>query len=157
MAAGYSQKSASAVKEYSNFNHLKSLAVVISNLENEYGDIHIKPIELENIRINNSNLRFEELTFAPAHSANEAFLTEDKEEKMQVEDWMLNEEHFRINNSSELYENAEEEEIIVEDWMLDESHFLSNNNLIEDENTAEDELKVENWMLDPDHWVSRAD
>ena len=152
VAGSYSQKSSTAMKEDSNIRYLKNLAAVISNMENFHAGTYIKPIELEDIRIYDNNLRFEELIFAPAYSA-------DEEEKMQVEDWMLDEEHFRIpvSNDEALYEVAEEEKLAIEEWMLDESHFLSNNNLIEDENSVEDELKVENWMLDPDHWVSRAD
>jgi len=181
VAGSYSQKSATDVNEDTNIRYLKSLAAVISNLENVYAGTYFKPIELEDVRIYDNNLRFEELNFAPVYSA-------DEEEKLQVEDWMMDEEHFRINdsyelndiaeeekiqvedwmldeehfrlpvNEDELYEVAEEEKLAIEDWMLDESHFLSiNSNLIEDENTVEDELKVENWMLDPDHWVSRVD
>ena len=179
MAGSYSQKSATTLKEESNIKYLKSLAAVISNLENEYTGTYVKPIELEDARISDNNLRFDELILTPVYSA--------EEEKIEVEDWMLDEEHFRIHNSSELFENDKEEKLVVEDWMLDEdhfsksglddalyevaeeekpaieewmldeSHFLSDKNSVEDENTIEDELKVENWMLDPDHWVSRAD
>ena len=143
VAGSYSQKSSTAMKEDSNIRYLKNLAAVISNMENFHAGTYIKPIELEDIRIYDNNLRFEELIFAPAYSA-------DEEEKMQVEDWMLYEEHFRINDSYEFFDIAEEEKIQVEDWMLDEEHFripVSNDEALY-EVAEEEKLAIEEWMLD---------
>ncbi len=157
MAGAYAQKSAFSFKEDSNFRYLRSLAAVISQIENDYAAILVKPIEQVEVRFDN-NLKFEEFVLEPEYSANEIFLVNEEEEKIQVEEWMMDEDHFRNDkNDDELNEIAEEEKLVIEDWMLDESHFISDNNAIGDEISTEDELEVEDWMLNPEHWVLRAD
>jgi hypothetical protein len=140
IAGAYAQKSTIAFKEDSNFRYLKSLVAVINNMENGYADLHSRTAEKN---VANSDI----------------FLANEKEEKIQVENWMLDEDHFLTNSSEDgLFETAKEEKLVVEDWMLDESHFLSSDkDLTKDENEVEDDMKVESWMLNPDHWVSRAD
>ena len=179
VAAGLAQKSAITMKEDNDIRYLKSLAAVISNLETDYSGYFIKPFASDEIRIVDNNLKYEEYVFVSEYAADDEekievedwmldeayFLTEgsnelfevSNEESISIEDWMLDELHFLTVSENELYEVAEEEKLSVEDWMLDESHFLTASDRIEDDNTAEDELKVENWMLNPDHWVSRVD
>ena len=145
MAGSYAQKSVSALKEFYNLKQLKSLVEVLNNTE------------MNDAILGSTGSESNKIISAPEQTASDAFMVSEEEELM-VEDWILDEAHFRLHvNEDESYEAAGEEKPVIEEWMLDESHFLSNNNLNEKEITSEDELKVENWMTDLNHWVLRAD
>ena len=76
-----------------------------------------------------------------------AYLTEETEEPLQVEDWMLNEDNF----SNLFYIEAETESSLeLEDWMIKESNF--DVNLFNFEVETEEELSLEGWMLDENHF-----
>ena len=71
------------------------------------------------------------------------FMSEESEEALKVEDWMINENTF---NSPVLHVTQEQEsELKVEDWMMNE-HFFENNTEVEPA------LKVENWMTSDKVW-----
>lgn len=77
-------------------------------------------------------------------NASENFvLTEEKEEALHLEGWMVNESNF--SNSTIVVEEVTESKINVEDWMMDEEVFESSV-------VAEPEFKVEDWMTSDKVW-----
>lgn len=73
-------------------------------------------------------------------SAMNAYLAEETEEPLEVENWMTNINNFFSTVSLE----AETEEILeIENWMINESNFY---NTISLETETEESLEVEEWM-----------
>lgn len=72
-----------------------------------------------------------------------AYLAEETEEPLQLEDWMLNEDNFSnlVHNEAETEGSLE-----IEAWMTKESNFDVNSFNFEVE--TEEELSLEGWMLD---------
>jgi len=75
------------------------------------------------------------------------YLSEETEEPLHLEDWMLNEVNF-----SNLFhiETETEGSLKIEDWMTKESNFDLNSFNFEVE--TEEELSLEGWMLDENHF-----
>lgn len=69
-------------------------------------------------------------------------LTEEKDEDIHVEEWMLNTNNFFFEYT---LEEAAEAALEIESWMLNESSFA--NHFILEEAT-EETLELENWMTD---------
>ena len=80
---------------------------------------------------------------AEMNASSNFYLTEEKEDALQLEGWMINETNF--SNSTFILEEETESKLNVEDWMMDESVFESNV-------VAEPELKVEDWMTSDKVW-----
>ena len=73
---------------------------------------------------------------------NSAFLLEEApEEKMVIEDWM-------INLKNDKWNTEKEEEIPLEKWMYD----LSDQHWTNNSDEKEEDLKLEPWMLDLSKW-----
>ncbi|HSH50778.1 MAG TPA: hypothetical protein VK982_03545 [Bacteroidales bacterium] len=73
--------------------------------------------------------------------------TEMREKSSQLEDWMINDEFWKIDNStnnfiSETEVDSKEEKSVIENWMIDDSFW------IQDENND----IIEPWMIDPNFW-----
>jgi hypothetical protein len=71
-----------------------------------------------------------------------AYLVEENEEKLAIEEWMTDTENFGT------FINIEEETespLQLEDWMLNEKAFVV-------KNEKEEPLKVENWMTAENVW-----
>ncbi len=154
----YAQKSAVIRNDDSDLEQLRNLVEVLYNTKIYQTGLHVLPLAINNLETGGTGLKSDNVLFVPEISASDAFMNIDAEEKLAVEDWMLDENSFITSlNSNEMTE-AEEEKLAVEDWMLDESHFLTSDaNLHSEENITEDEMQVEDWMLDPNHWVSGAE
>jgi hypothetical protein len=71
------------------------------------------------------------------------YLTEEKEEALPIEGWMIDESNFTGSTFS--YEEETEIRLNVEDWMMDEGVF-------ESQDETEPELKVEGWMISDKVW-----
>ncbi|MBN2214799.1 MAG: hypothetical protein JW723_11190 [Bacteroidales bacterium] len=156
IAGSYAQKSAIALNEGSNIKQLNSIIELLNNIELNDAIPSIQVIGINDTELGSIELEFDRIISVPEFSTSNAFILSEEEE-LEVEDWMLDESHFRISGSNYGMEEAEEK-LEVEDWMLDESHFLSGEvKTNSEEDLAEDELQIENWMLDPNHWASLAD
>ncbi|MEA2105294.1 MAG: hypothetical protein U9P82_01015 [Bacteroidota bacterium] len=73
--------------------------------------------------------------------------TERKEELSQIEDWMINDEFWKIENRTDdfilkLEADPNDEYSVVEDWMIDDNFWIY----------EENNDKIEPWMLDPNFW-----
>ncbi len=72
------------------------------------------------------------------------------ESEMKVEDWMVNESHWKITENVYFTEETEEN-MQVESWMTDENTWeLSSVGSLENE--TENELTLDNWMINADYW-----
>jgi hypothetical protein len=69
-----------------------------------------------------------------------AYLTEETEEPLQVEDWMLDENHFNVNQKSSSVAPKENNKII------------STSTFIYREVNEESALEIEDWMINPKTW-----
>jgi hypothetical protein len=76
-------------------------------------------------------------------NSSEFYLEEATEPAMELENWMTNENTFRIFNFN--LENEVEIPMAIESWMLDANTF-ENNNL------QEETLDLENWMTSTEVW-----
>ncbi len=98
-----------------------------------------------------------------------AYLAEETEEPLHLEDWMTKESNFNANSFS--LEVETEEELNLEDWMLDEKRFNGNQNSNTEievkvnskvfststfffkDVVIESKLSVEDWMINPKVWI----
>lgn len=76
-----------------------------------------------------------------------AYLAEETEEPLQLEDWMLNEDNF---SNLFLIEAETEGSLELEGWMTKESNFDVNSFNFEVE--TEEELSLEGWMFDENNF-----
>jgi hypothetical protein len=159
MADSFAQKSTIALKENYNLRQLKSLAEVINTQEVYDAEQYLQLSAVSDAVLGSIGSEIDKMIFALERIASDAFMVSEEEEELVVEDWMLDENHFRTaRNNYAIVQTTEEEKPVIEDWMLDESHFLSDKtNLNPAADIAENELQVENWMLDPNHWVLGAE
>lgn len=74
------------------------------------------------------------------------------EPKLEVEDWMLNDNNWNMfdNSTFILMENSEES-LEVESWMLDQSKWL-NDSFQYSTAEAENALMIEDWMVNEVYW-----
>ncbi len=75
---------------------------------------------------------------------------EMREESSQLEDWMVNDEFWRVDNSTnnsilEFEVSPNEEFSEIENWMIDDDFWIQEEN----ENS---EYVIEPWMTDTDFW-----
>jgi len=73
--------------------------------------------------------------------------TEQKEELSQIEDWMINDEFWKIENTTgnfilEFEVDPNDEYSVIEDWMMDDNFWIY----------EENNDKIEPWMIDPEFW-----
>jgi len=73
--------------------------------------------------------------------------TELREESSQLEDWMTNDEFWKIENRTDdfilkLEADPKDEYSVVEDWMIDDNFWIY----------EENNDKIEPWMIDPNFW-----
>ncbi|MDK2978798.1 MAG: hypothetical protein PWP52_1512 [Bacteroidales bacterium] len=73
--------------------------------------------------------------------------TERKEKLSQIEGWMINDEFWKIENTTgnfilELEVDPNDEYSVIEDWMIDDNFWIY------EENNDE----IEPWMIDPNFW-----
>jgi hypothetical protein len=73
--------------------------------------------------------------------------TEQKEELSQIEDWMINDEFWKIENTAdnfilEFEVDPKNEYSVIEDWMMDDNFWIY----------EENNDKIEPWMIDPEFW-----
>jgi hypothetical protein len=154
----FAQKATIALKENFNIKQLKNFFEVLDNQGMNDAGQYLQLSELSDAIYGSIGSEIDKMIFALEMSAGDIFMFSKEEEELVVEDWMLDENHFRTTGINyEINETAEEENPVIEDWMLDESHFLSDKaNLNPEEDAAEEKLQVENWMLDQNHWVLGA-
>lgn len=67
----------------------------------------------------------------------------ENESPLELEGWMTNDSYF--NNASEMFIEETENELEIEDWMLNE-------NLFNAAREVESALELENWMLSENIW-----
>ena len=130
----------------------KSLAVITS--------IALVSISLNAQDLDHSlieNISFNETTLAMVHTTSKtnlvstnvdaftALTATENEGKLQLEDWMMNENNF---SPSVFVETETESPMELENWMTNESLFDIHSVYLEVE--TEEELKLENWMLNED-------
>ena len=72
-----------------------------------------------------------------------AYLVNETEEPLNIEDWMSNENTF--DGFSAALETETETEMVIEDWMMNENSFTSVFNI---ETETENPLQVEDWMTE---------
>lgn len=75
---------------------------------------------------------------------------EMREESSQLEDWMLNDEFWTVENSTnnsilEFEASPNEEFSEIENWMIDDNFWIQEKN-------ENNEYVIESWMTDPDFW-----
>jgi len=70
-----------------------------------------------------------------------AYLAEETEEPLELEDWMTDEANFA---TMALFEAETESPMEIEDWMLNEHYFDANSFNLEIE--TENEMQLEDWM-----------
>ena len=137
----FAQKSYSVICSDSNLKSLKGIVAEISN-NNHLIFISIQPSVT--VRSHNAAIiKLPELATA-------------NEDKLKVEPWMLNEDHFLGKETKADFAEVEEESIPIEDWMMDETHFMPDSKA--ELSTAvdqEEEMQVEDWMLDESHFLTQ--
>ena len=72
--------------------------------------------------------------------------TEDFENPMELEEWMINETFFNANTQSTELEL--EESLELENWMTNENYFNTTNTILE----TESDLDLEDWMLNSSYF-----
>jgi len=72
-----------------------------------------------------------------------AYLVNETEEPLNIEDWMSNENTF--DGFSAALETETETEMVIEDWMMNENSFTAVFNI---ETETENPLQVEDWMTE---------
>ncbi len=131
---------------------LKSLAIVASLV---LISITVSAQDFWKTLLENSS--FNEIALAMSNNNNEAssesaetstdlslfaaILAEETEESLEMEDWMINENHFAIFFT---IEEETEEALELEDWMINEDNFTASFSLLEE---TDEPFELEDWML----------
>jgi hypothetical protein len=100
----------------------------------------------------NANNSFVSNTYKRSFTSAEtfaAYLVNETEEPLNVEDWMTNENAF--DGFSAALETETETELVVEDWMMNDNSFETT---LKIETETENPLQVENWMTDESNFNS---
>lgn len=135
VGSAYSQKVISSV----NVN--KSVETVSKHLNKQTKAIHIDLKHSENWMQNKNYLE----TSSSLESYKMQLVMFEKviEKERSIENWMLNEKYWKINNPepSDIVDQVRK----IEDWMLDKSFWK-----IKDE---PDRMDIEGWMFNDEFWV----
>ncbi len=72
--------------------------------------------------------------------------------KLEVEDWMLNENNWNnFDNTTFVVADFSEEYLALEDWMLNENNWINKRYQYPD-NETEQNLMLEDWMINEVYW-----
>lgn len=90
----------------------------------------------------NTNLSYASLNISTSKDGFYAnYLTTEKEENLEIENWMTNENLF---DATMQIEEETESSLQLEDWMTNETNFVAASTIVEETETP---MVLENWML----------
>jgi len=73
------------------------------------------------------------------------------EPKLEVEEWMVNEQHWNNTEATYFFSVEPEMDLALENWMTEENNWMPQSLAIL-EDSAEEKLKIENWMIQENYW-----